>query len=80
MLTQETLVDIHVLHRQGNSIRAIAKELGISRNTVRRYLRDLIAAPIYPDRAPRPTKLDPYKAYITGRIGAAKQHWIPASG
>lgn len=79
MLTQETLVDIHVLHRQGNSIRAIAKELGVSRNTVRRYLRDLAAAPIYPDRAPRPTKLDPYKAYIAGRIDAAKPHWIPAS-
>lgn len=79
MLTQETLVDIHVLHRQGSSIRAIAKELGVSRNTVRRYLRDLAAAPIYPDRAPRPTKLDPYKAYIADRIEAAKPHWIPAS-
>lgn len=79
MLTQETLVDIHVLHRQGNSIRAIAKELAVSRNTVRRYLRDLAAAPVYPDRAPRPTKLDPYKAYIADRIEAAKPHWIPAS-
>ena len=38
MLTQETLVDIHVLHRQGNSIRAIAKGLGVSRNTVRRFV------------------------------------------
>lgn len=64
MLTQETLVDIHVLHRQGSSIRAIAKELGVSHNTVRRYLRDLTAAPIYPNRARRPTKLEPYKAYL----------------
>lgn len=72
-------MDIHVLHRQGNSIRAIAKELGVSRNTVRRYLRDLAAIPSYPDRAPRPSKLDPYKAYIAERIEAAKPHWIPAS-
>lgn len=79
MLTQETLVDIHVLHRQGNSIRAIAKALDLSRNTVRRYLRDLEAVPVYPDRAPRPTKLDPFKAYLSGRIEAAKPHWIPAS-
>lgn len=79
MLTQETLVDIHVLHRQGHSIRAIAKELGVSRNTVRRYLRDVTAAPIYPNRAPRPTKLDPYKAYLADRIEAAQPHWIPAS-
>lgn len=72
-------MDIQVLHRQGYGIRAIAKELGVSRNTVRRYLRDFTAAPTYPDRAPRPTKLDPYKAYIADRIKAAEPHWIPAS-
>lgn len=33
MFTQETIVDIHVLHRQGNGIRAIANELGVSHNT-----------------------------------------------
>lgn len=48
MLTQETLVEIHVLHRQGQSIRAIAQKLGVSRNTVRRYLRDLSAVPTIP--------------------------------
>ena len=51
MLAQETLVGIHVLHRQDNSIRAIAKELDISRSTARRYLWDL--APVYPRREPR---------------------------
>jgi transposase len=40
MLTQEKAVEIRILARQGKSIRAIARELGISRNTVRRYLRD----------------------------------------
>src|SRR5690606_14774749 len=79
MLTQENLVEIHVLHRQGKSVRGIAKALGISRNTVRRYLRDLTALPQYPDRAPRPTKLDPYKPYLVSRIEAAKPHWIPAT-
>ncbi|MCH9665939.1 MAG: helix-turn-helix domain-containing protein, partial [Gammaproteobacteria bacterium] len=33
MLTEENSVEIQVLHRQGMSIRAIAKELGLSRNT-----------------------------------------------
>ncbi len=41
MLTQETLVEIHVLHRQGKSIRSIARALNVSRNTVRKYLRDI---------------------------------------
>lgn len=79
MLTQETLVEIHVLHRQGESIRAIAQKLGVSRNTVRRYLRDLSAAPKYPNRALKATKLDPYKEYLLARIEAAKPHWIPAT-
>jgi len=79
MLTQEYVVEIHVLRRQGKSIREIAKELNVSRNTVRRYLRDLSATPVYPERAARPTKLDPFKAYLEGRIQAAKPHWIPAT-
>ena len=40
MLTQEQPVEIRVLRRQGMGIRAIAKQLGLSRRTVRRYLRD----------------------------------------
>ncbi len=79
MLTQERLVEIHVLHRQGQSIRAIAHQLGVSRNTVRRYLRDLTVVPRYPDREPRATKLEPYKPYLLARIEAAKPHWIPAA-
>lgn len=72
-------MEIHVLNAQGHSIRAIAQQLGVSRNTVRKYLRDQAAEPIYPPRAPRPTKLDPFKGYLNERIAAAKPHWIPAS-
>lgn len=38
MLTQEQAVEIKVLARQGYGIKAIARELGLSRNTVRKYL------------------------------------------
>lgn len=55
MLTQENVVEIHVLHRQGKSIREIARELDVSRNTVRRYLRGLSVTPSYPSREARPT-------------------------
>jgi transposase len=57
MLDQESLVDIHVLHQQDNSIRSISRQLGISRNTVRSYLRDFAKLPNYGPRAARPSKL-----------------------
>jgi hypothetical protein len=39
MLVAEEAVEFRVLRRQGKSIRAIARMLDVSRNTVRRYLR-----------------------------------------
>lgn len=79
MLTQERCVEIHVLHRQGKSIRAIAKELAISRNTVRQYLRDSAKTPVYQKRPVQPSKLDPFKDYLKARIESAKPDWIPAT-
>jgi len=79
MLTQENVVEVHVLHRQGMSIRRIAKELGISRNTVRVYLRDKAATPTYGPREQRRSKLDEFKPYLKARIEAAKPHWIPGA-
>ncbi len=72
-------MDIHVLHQQGQSIRRITKTLGVSRNTVRTYLRNKDRLPVYPERQSRPSKLDPYYDYLLGRIEAAKPHWIPAT-
>ena len=54
MLTQEQAVEIRVLRRRGLGLRAIARELGCSRTTVKRYLRDE-AAGRYGPRQPRPT-------------------------
>ena len=44
MVGMEAAMEIRVLHRHGKGIREIARELGASRNTVRRYLRDESAA------------------------------------
>jgi transposase len=78
MLTQEQAGEVRVLHCQGQSVRSIAKELGCSRNTVRRCLRDAGAAR-YGPRAPRRCKLDPCKPYVLERVHAARPHWIPAT-
>lgn len=72
-------MEIHVLSRQGLSIKAIARQLGLSRNTVRRYLRHRPRTPQYASRALRPTKLEPFHAYLGERIEAAHPFWIPAT-
>jgi|TARA_B110000908_G_scaffold10129_1_gene12187 transposase len=79
MITQEILVEIHVLHRQGHSIRSIARSLSVSRNTVRHYLRQPAKVPIYTERPAKPSILDPFKPYLLDRIEAARPHWIPAT-
>jgi len=52
---------IRELAVQGKPIRAIAKELGLARNTVRKYLRAGTLAHARPKRA---SKLDPYKEQL----------------
>lgn len=59
--------EVMALHREGQSQRAIARHLHLSRNTVQRY----ISSPGFPERAegsaPRrsgPSKLDPYLPYL----------------
>ena len=78
MLGQEGFVDIQVLHRQGVSIKGIARELGVSRNTVRKYLR-ADQAPEFKACRSRPSKLDPFKDYLQQRVAAAHPDWIPAT-
>ncbi len=78
MLGQEDYVDIQVMYRQGVSIKAIGRELGVSRNTVRRYLR----SDVFPEaktRGKKPTKLDGYRGYLKARVSAAQPDWIPAA-
>ena len=78
MLTQENQVEIRVLHRQGMPIRAIARQLKLSRNTVRTVLRGK-APRSYGPRAPRATKLQAFDGYLRDRLGAAGTVRIPAT-
>ncbi len=64
--------------RRGEAVRAIARQLECSRNTVRRYLRDQ-AARRYGPRQPRACKLDDYRSYLCERIEQAHPRWIPAT-
>lgn len=71
-------LETHVLLRhyfdQGLSKSAIARELGISRRTISRWVaageldRDMDQPPRYAPRPPRPTKLDAFKPLIRQRL------------
>lgn len=80
MLNQEKIVTIKVLHQQGKAIKAIARDLSLARNTVRKYLQTENATPTYHRTAPaKPSKLEPFKEYLQQRIKQAHPEWIPAS-
>ena len=64
--------------RRGEGVRAIARQLGCSRNTVRRYLREQEARR-YGPRELRPCKLDPFKEFMRERVEQARPRWIPAT-
>jgi len=71
MITLEELMTIKILHQQGYSKRAIAKQLGIPRNTVNKHLSQDTDEPRYQSRPDIGHKLDPYKDYIKERIESA---------
>ena len=50
---------LYELKGEGRSIRAIARDLGVSRNSVRKYLRSP-QVPRAKEQTPRGSKLDPY--------------------
>lgn len=75
----EAYVNIWAMHKQGYSMHRIAKELKMSRNTVRKYLRNKEKYPNYNLSVKRGSYLDGFKDYINTRIQAAKPEWIPAT-
>ena len=58
------------LHRQGLSPTAIARQLGIDRKTVRKYIALGLEPPCYGPRTPRPKCTDGFLAYLRERLGA----------
>ena len=61
MLKSKTVNTLRDLALEGQSIRQISKDSGLSRNTVRKYLR---SNPVAAARPPRTSKLDPYKDQV----------------
>ena len=73
-------MELRILHSQGLSIRAISRDLGLSRETVRKYLRAPALKPsYYGPRARRASKVDPFKDYLRMRLKEASPRRLPAT-
>jgi transposase len=68
MLLQESWMDIRALKAQGFSQRAVARRLGVHRDTVRRVWEE--SEPRRYRRKPGPTKLDGFKEHLESRLGS----------
>jgi transposase len=64
------LVMILELHRQGVSVSAIARQLGIDRKTVRTHIAKGLTAPAYTPRPPRARLIDRFVPYLRDRLVA----------
>src|SRR5574339_857420 len=77
MFGRETRMLLRHYLEQGTSKSALARQLGVSRDTIHRWIRagdlerDLDDEAVrYGPRPPAPTKLDPYKPIIEARLAA----------
>lgn len=70
MIRLGEVVMIIDLHRQGVSVSAIARQTGLDRKTVRRYIERGLEPPAYSPRRPRPALLDPFVDYLRERVTA----------
>jgi transposase len=62
------LVVILDLHRQGLSLSAIARQTGLDRKTVRRYVERGLEPPAYQPRPLRANKVAPFETYLRERV------------
>ena len=76
MISLRDVVMIHDSKKQGLSNTAIARQLGISRRTVTRRLRQGLEVPSYGPRPAKARLLEPFEGYLRDRVTA----WPNLSG
>ena len=67
------IVMILELHRQGVSVSAIARQVGLDRKTVHKYIERGLEPPVYGPRPPRASKIAPFARYLRERLAAFPQ-------
>ena len=78
MVSLGELVMILELHRQGLKLAAIARQLGMDRKTVAKYVARGPEPPAYGPRPPRARATDPFLPHLRERLSAYPG--LPPSG
>ena len=58
------------MHRQGLSVSAIARQVGLDRKTVRTYIAKGLEPPAYKKLVPAPGVVDCFEPYLRERLAA----------
>lgn len=75
MISRRTILEILQLREQGFSIRSIARQLQLDRETVTKYLAD--DKPAQAKRAVKTSKLDPYRELISEMVAGSPEVKAP---
>ena len=70
MVNLGELMMILELHRQGLKVSAIARQLGVDRKTVRKYIARGLEPPEYGPRPVQQKSTDPFLPYLRDRLAA----------
>ncbi len=73
MVSLGELMTILDLHRQGLSVTAIARQLGLDRKTVAKYIARGLEPPVYGPRSSRPRATDAFLPYLRERLAVYPQ-------
>jgi transposase len=78
VILAEGAMEIRILKRRDLRVRETARRTGLSRNTVKRYLKST-EDPGYTARLAGVGKLDAHKAFLSERLAAAHPDRIPGT-
>jgi len=79
MLNLLLIMEIEILFKRGWSIRKIARQMNLSRNTIKKYLKTNPSMCHNFKQQEKPTKLDNYKSYTKKRFESGLPDFIPAT-
>ncbi|MEE1158165.1 MAG: helix-turn-helix domain-containing protein, partial [Atopobiaceae bacterium] len=75
MISMSKVNDIRRMRREGETVASIARKVGVSRDTVYRYLAADDLSPKIPAKRTRKSRLDPWRPLIESWLDEDRECW-----